>query len=77
MTRDQLQMEGYKALGTPPCEEVLKRTPDEEAYGSEHLEPATLAARANYTAQEGAEMQFAVKELCRIMSHQQMTLAAS
>ena len=67
-------MGGCKPLGTPGVEEVLKRTPDEDAYGSEPLEPEiatqyrALTARANYMAQDRAELQFAVKELCRTMS---------
>ena len=47
-------------MGTPGVEEICKRTPHEEAYGSEPLEPATatqyhaLTARAKYVAQERA-----------------------
>ena len=71
---EELQLVGGKPLGTPGVDEVLKRTPDEDAYGSEPLEPeiatqfGALTARANDMVQDRAELQFAVKELCRTMS---------
>ena len=71
---EELQLVGCKPLGTPGFEEVLKRTPDEDAYGSEPLEPEiatryrALTARASYMAQDLAELQFAIKESCRTMS---------
>ena len=34
---EELQLVGCKTLGTPGFEEVLKRTLDEDAYGSEAL----------------------------------------
>ena len=67
-------MVGCKPIGTPGVEEVLKRTPDEDAYSSEPLKPEiatqyrALTARADYMAQDRAELQFAVTELCRTMS---------
>ena len=53
---------------------MLKRTVEQEAHGTTPLSPAAatqyrgLTARANYIAQDRAEIQFAVKELCRCMS---------
>ena len=59
---EELQLVGCKPLGAPGVEEVLNRTPDEDAYGSEppEAEIATqyraLTARANYMAQDRAEL---------------------
>ena len=55
-------------------EETLRRSAEDEAHGAIPLSPplATqyrgLTARANYMAQGRAEIQYAVKELCRTMS---------
>ena len=72
---EELQMgEGTRPLGTPGVEETLKRKPEEEAAGLKPLDPRSatkyraLVARANYVAQDRAEIQYAVKELCRCMS---------
>ena len=63
---EELQIDGSEPLGTPGAEDVLESTPDEEAYGSEALGPATatqyraLTARASYTADDRANINFAV-----------------
>ena len=71
---EALGMTGCKPLGTPAAEESHKTTEAEEAQGLEPFnnEDTTafrgLVARANYMAQDRAELQFPVKELCRSMS---------
>ena len=71
---EELQLQGCKPVVTPGIEDTLKRDPVEEALGSQPLGPAAatqyrgLTARANYMSQDRADIQFAVKELCRCMS---------
>ena len=71
---EELQLQGCKPVVTPGVEDTLKRDPVEEALGSQLLGPAAatqyrgLTARANYMSQDRADIQFAVKELCRCMS---------
>ena len=67
-------VEGTRPLGTPGVEETLKRKPEEEAACTTPLDPSSatqyraLVARANYVAQDRAEIQYAVQELCRCVS---------
>ena len=71
---EELDLKKCKPVGTPGVEETLKRSGEDEAYGATPLSPAMstqyrgLTARANYMAQDRAEIQHAVKELCRTMS---------
>ena len=71
---EELQLNECKPVGTPGVEETFKRSAEDEAHGAIPLTPAMatqyrgLIARANYLAQDRAEIQFAVKELCRTMS---------
>ena len=71
---EELDFKDCKPVGTPEVEETLKRSAEDEAHGATPLSPAMatqyrgLTARANYMAQDRAEIQYAVKELCRTMS---------
>jgi hypothetical protein len=70
----ELDLKKCKPVGSPGVEETLKRSSGDEAHGAIPLSPAMatqyrgLTARANYMAQDRAEIQYAVKELCRTMS---------
>ena len=71
---EELDLKKCKPVGTPGVEDTLKRSVEDEAHGAIPLSPAAatqyrgLTARANYMAQDRAEIQYAVKELCRTMS---------
>ena len=67
---EAMGLEGTKKVGTPAAEESHKRTEEE---GRQLLDAEftsvfrALVARANYMAQDRAELQYPVKELCRCM----------
>ena len=71
---EELRLKDCKTLSTPGIEESLKKSDAEEELEAELLNPAAttqyraLTARANYLSQDRAEIQYAVKELCRSMS---------
>ena len=71
---EELQLNDCKPVGTPGVEETFNRSPEDEAHGAIPLSPAMatqyrgLTARANYVSQDRAEIQLAVKELCRTVS---------
>ena len=71
---EELDLTKCKPVGTTGVEDTLKRSTEDEAHGAIPLSPAMatqyrgLTARANYMAQDRAEIQYAVKELCRTMS---------
>ena len=48
---EELHFVGCKPFGTPGVEEVWKRTPDEDVYGSEPLEPEIATRYRALTAQ--------------------------
>ena len=58
---------GPKGLSTPGVDEPVDED-DPDLIGHELTRYRSLAARANYLAMDRADLQFAVKELCRQMS---------
>ena len=68
---EELDLLTAKPVVTPGTDEV---TSDEPSVDSQLLEPAratsyrALAARANYISVDSADCQYAIKELCRVMS---------
>ena len=71
---EAMGLTGSRPLGTPASDDSHKKEDSEEAIGREPLDAEhttmyrALVARANYMAQDRAELQFPVKELCRYMS---------
>ena len=71
---EELDLKDCTPVGTPGVEETLKRSAEDEALGAIPLSPAMatqywgLTPRANYMAQDRAEIHDSVEELCRIMS---------
>ena len=70
---EEMQMKDCKFVGTPGLEERSRKEATEDE-GSQPLgagastQYRALSARANYMSQERADIQYAVKELCRSTS---------